>query len=105
MKTRIQWEGTLLLNYLFPGLRDAFFIGALLAVSMQGYMLINADGDIGRHITIGNYIAEIWTIPTSDIFSHTMYGERLVPHEWLAQWTFSRFHALMGLDGVVVLTA
>lgn len=68
-------------------------------------MLINTDGDIGRHITIGDYIAQTWKIPANDIFSHTMNGERLVPHEWLAQWTFSRFHAWMGLDGVVVVAS
>jgi len=44
-------------------------------------MLINADGDIGRHITIGNYIAQHWQIPTSGIFSHTIYGQRFVPYE------------------------
>ena len=101
----MQTVGTLLLNYIFPSFQDTFFIGALLAVSIQGSMLINADGDIGRHITIGNYITDHWTIPTSDIFSHTMYGERLVPHEWLAQWIFSRFNVWMGLDGVVAVTA
>ena len=58
MKNRIQQAGVLLLNYLFPSLRDAFFIGALFAVAAQGRMLLNADGDIGRHITIGNYITK-----------------------------------------------
>jgi hypothetical protein len=94
-----------ILSYIFPSLRDAFFIAALLAVSAQGHMLLNADGDLGRHITIGNYIAENGTIPTFDVFSHTMYGERLVPHEWLVQWIFSRIHALAGLDGIVLLIA
>jgi len=105
MKTPKQLAVDLLQKYLFPTLQDAFFIGALLAVSTQGPMLINSDGDIGRHITIGNYIAGNWKIPTTDIFSHTMYGEPLVPHEWLAQWIFGRFHAWMGLDGVVLGTS
>lgn len=105
MKNLSRTVGILFLVYLFPSFQDAFFIGALFAVSVQGSMLINADGDIGRHITIGNYISQHWQIPTSDIFSHTMYGQRLVPHEWLAQWIFSRFHAWMGLNGVVAATA
>jgi hypothetical protein len=105
MKKFLQRAGAFLLDYLFPSLRDAFFIGALFAVAVQGHMLVNADGDIGRHITIGNYIAENRTIPTTDVFSHTMYGERLVPHEWLAQWILGRFHSWMGLDGVVALTS
>lgn len=94
-----------ILSYLFPNLRDALFIAVLLAVFAQGHMLLNADGDLGRHITIGNYIAETRTIPTTDVFSHTMYGERLVPHEWLVQWVFGRVHALAGLDGIVILIA
>jgi hypothetical protein len=97
--------GYTLLSYLFPSLRDAIFIAVLLAVSAQGHMLLNADGDLGRHITIGNYIAETRTIPTADVFSHTMYGERLVPHEWLVQWTFGRVHTIAGLDGIVSLIA
>lgn len=94
-----------ILSYIFPSLRDAFFIAVLLAVSAQGHMLLNADGDLGRHITIGDYISETRSIPTTDVFSHTMYGKRLVPHEWLAQWIFSRVHALTGLDGIVFLIA
>jgi hypothetical protein len=47
-----------LLTYLFPRIRDAIFIGALLAISIQGRGLLNGDGDLGRHITIGNYIIE-----------------------------------------------
>jgi len=92
-----------ILAYLFPNVQDAFFIAILFAISVQGPMLLNADGDLGRHITIGNYISETGKIPTSDIFSHTMYGEKLVPHEWLAQWVFSRAHATMGLNGIVLL--
>lgn len=95
----------ILISYLFPSLRDALFIAVLFAVSAQGHMLLNADGDLGRHITIGNYISENRTIPTFDVFSHTMYGERLVPHEWLVQWIFSRVHAFAGLDGIVILIA
>jgi len=92
-------------KYLFPRFRDAFFIGTLFAVSVQGHMLLNSDGDIGRHITIGDYIFENGKIPITNIFSHTLYGERLVPHEWLADLIFGRVHALMGLDGVVLLIA
>jgi len=92
-----------ILAYIFPRVQDAFFIAILFAISVQGPMLLNADGDLGRHITIGNYIAQTGKIPTTDIFSHTMYGEKLVPHEWLAQWIFSRVHAVMGLGGIVLL--
>lgn len=105
MKIPARLIGSTLLSYFFPSLRDAFFIALILAVSVQGHMLLNADGDLGRHITIGNYIAENRSIPTTDVFSHTLYGERLIPHEWLVQWTFGIVHALAGLDGIVILVA
>jgi len=95
----------MIIKYLFPRFRDAFFIGTLFAVSVQGHMLLNADGDIGRHITIGDYIFDNGKIPITNVFSHTLYGERLVPHEWLADLIFGRVHAWMGLDGVVLLIA
>src|SRR5512143_101648 len=91
--------------YFFPRIQDAVFVGALLAISVQGPYLLNGDGDLGRHITIGNYILENWKIPTRDIFSHTMYGKPLVPHEWLAQLLFAGVHKLMGLSGIVLLIA
>jgi len=94
-----------ILTYFFPRIQDALFIGTLIAISVQGSGLVNGDGDLGRHITIGNYIISNWKIPTRDIFSHTMTGERLVPHEWLAQLTLGTAHALMGLTGVVLLIA
>jgi hypothetical protein len=92
-------------SYLFPRIQDGFFIGLLVAVSLQGSLLLNADGDLGRHITIGKYIAKNWMIPTRDIFSHTMTGERLVPHEWLSQLSLGAAHAAMGLRGDVLLIA
>jgi hypothetical protein len=72
---------------------------------MLGPRIYNGDGDLGRHITIGDYILDNQTIPTRDIFSHTMPGEHLTPHEWLAQVIFALAHRLLGLDGVVLLSA
>ena len=63
--------------------------------------MFNVDGDLGRHITIGEYILDTGDIPTSDIFSHTMEGETLTPHEWASQVVFGLLHRVAGLDGVV----
>jgi hypothetical protein len=95
----------MLLRYLLPQPRDILFIGVFFSVLFGGPRLFNNDGDLGRHITIGNYILDTGTIPTHDIFSHTMYGERLVPHEWLAQVFFALAHRVMGLSGDVLLAA
>jgi hypothetical protein len=91
------------MKYLLPRLKDILFITLLFAAALQGTSMLNTDGDIGRHITIGSYILENRQIPTLDIFSHTMTGERLVPHEWLAQLIFGATYQLAGLGGVVFL--
>jgi hypothetical protein len=91
--------------FLLPRLQDMFFICVLLACIYYGDRLFNLDGDLGRHITVGNYILENKAFPTRDIFSHSMNGQPLVPHEWLAQTLFSAAHSLLGLSGVVLLTS
>ena len=93
------------LNYLLPRLSELFFLAIFIGVVMLGPRLFNIDGDLGRHITIGNYIIDNRAIPTQDIFSHTMAGEPLTPHEWLAQVIFALAHRLLDLDGVVLFSA
>lgn len=93
------------MKLILPRIQDILFVTLLLSASLQGASMLNTDGDIGRHITIGNYILENRRIPTQDIFSHTMTGERLVPHEWLAQLIFGGIHELSGLGGVVFLVS
>jgi hypothetical protein len=82
-----------------------FFLAVFVGWSCWDRVLFNIDGDLGRHITIGDYILDNRTIPTRDIFSHTMTGEHLTPHEWLAQVIFALAHRLLGLDGVVLFSA
>lgn len=67
--------------------------------------MMNGDGDLGRHLTIGEYILESGSIPTRDLFSHTMEGQRLVPHEWLTQSLFALSHRMAGMNGVAWITA
>ncbi len=93
------------LVYLLPRLQDVVFLAILLGAARYGARLFNLDGDTGRHIAIGDYMLQQGSIPTHDIFSHTMQGALLVPHEWLAQIGFALVHRLMGLDGVVLLTS
>jgi hypothetical protein len=98
-------KGALLAGYLLPRLRDIFFLAVAFAVILLGPRLLNADGDLGRHLTIGNFILDNITIPTRDIFSHTMTGAPLVPHEWLAEVLYALADRAMGLNGVVILSA
>ena len=92
-------------NILMPRSEDILFLAIFLSVIGLGPRLLNMDGDLGRHLTIGNYILDNFSIPTRDIFSHTMSGLPLTPHEWLAQVVFALSYRLGGLDGVVILCA
>ena len=93
------------LAYLLPQPRDILFIGVFFVMVYGGPRLFNNDGDLGRHITIGNYILDSHIIPTHDLFSNTMLGQPLVPHEWLAQVIFALAHRAMGLSGDVFVAA
>jgi len=81
-----------------------FFISVLAGCIMLGPRLLNMDGDLGRHLTVGSYILDSGKIPTLDIFSHTLSGKPFTPHEWLTEIIFSLANRWQGLTGVVFLT-
>lgn len=74
-------------------------------VWVSGGRMLGIDSDIGRHLTLGNYILEHRIVPTRDMLSHTLNGESRPPYEWLSQVAFAVSHQLLGLDGVILLTA
>ncbi|HJW91505.1 MAG TPA: hypothetical protein VJ436_12755 [Anaerolineales bacterium] len=91
--------------WLLPRLGDIFACAIFLGVLGLGSRLLNMDGDLGRHLTVGEFMLSSGQIPTMDYFSHSRAGQPLVPHEWLAQVSFALVYRLMGLDGVVLLSA
>ena len=103
MKDEHKTDGILV--YLLPRTRDVIFFVMFLAVVVMGPRILNVDGDLGRHLTVGKYIVTNQRIPTRDIFSHTMYGAALTPHEWLAEVLFSLSNEVAGLTGVVLISA
>ena len=92
-------------RFVLPRVADMLFVAVFIGVIALGPRLMNMDGDLGRHLTIGGYILDELTIPTRDIFSHSMSGVHLTPHEWFAQVLFALSYRAAGLDGVVVLCA
>lgn len=101
---KFTWIG-MLARGLMPTLKVVIFIAVFGGVLALGPRLLNMDGDLGRHITVGNYILTQESITTRDVFSFTMPGQPLVPHEWLADVIFALVNRWMGLDGVVLLCA
>jgi hypothetical protein len=90
---------------IIPRLGEILFAAVFAAVIGLGPRLMNVDGDLGRHITLGNYVLESGKIPREDIFSFTKAGDPLTPHEWLSDVIFSVCYKAAGLNGVVWLTA
>ncbi len=91
-------------SYLLPRVRDLVFISVFYLVIQVGSMLF-ADGDPGRHIISGRFMLENRTIITTDIFSYTISGQPQTPYVWLSEILFGLADMLMGLNGVVLLTA
>ncbi len=94
-----------ILKYLIPRLGEMIFIAVFLAVIGLGPRLMNVDGDLGRHLTLGNYILDSRSIPRNDIFSFSKAGDSLTPHEWLSDVLFALVYRSANLDGVVWMTA
>jgi hypothetical protein len=102
--TENKWT-TGIAKLILPKLGELLFVSIFIAVVGLGPRLLNMDGDLGRHITIGNYILSTGTIPINDRFSFTKYGDPVTPHEWLAQLIFALANRFIGLDGVVLVVA
>ena len=92
-------------RFALPSPADVVFILFLLSVTLlRGRQAINTDGDLGRHIRVGETILAERGLFYTDRFSHTMAGEPFVPHEWLSEVLFAAAHRLAGLPGALVLT-
>ncbi len=94
-----------MLRYALPRLRDFVFILILAGAVLTGPRMLNTDSDLGRHLTLGDYILTHYQIPTHDILSYTKAGEARPPYEWLSQVAFALAYRLLNLDGVVLLSA
>jgi hypothetical protein len=95
-KSRLWW---------FPSVEVLIFIIVFLLSLFAMPNLINSDGDLGRHITIGEVLLDQRAILREDIFSHTMLGEKLILHEWLSDLLFGLIDRTAGLDGIAWMTA
>jgi hypothetical protein len=92
-------------RWLLPSPAQLIFIATFLLVLMAGQHLSNRDGDLGRHLAVGERILETVNVPGVDEFSHTMRGEPFIPHEWLAEIMFALAYRAGEFRGVALLTA
>jgi hypothetical protein len=92
-------------NFILPRLSHILFIAVFSGALLTGPRMLNTDGDLGRHLTLGNYILSTRQIPTRDLLSFTRADQPRPPYEWLADVLFSLVYRALNLDGVVLLTA
>ena len=85
-----------------PSLPDlTFVVLALLIPLIRGGPLLNSDGDLGRHIRVGEYILTHGLLHR-DIFSFTKEGQTFVGYEWLSEALNALVYRLGGLPLVSV---
>jgi len=93
------------LAWLFPSLKNLWFILLLAGALARGNTLLNADGDLGHHLALGRLILESRQIPATDPFSFRTEGVPAIPHEWLTEVIFAGLEKAFGLGGIVFFSA
>lgn len=96
--------GRKLADWVVPSIGDVLFLSIFFKALYLGQQFLS-DGDTGWHIITGKNILGGLKVPFADPYSHTMPGTPWTSHEWLAEIVLAGFHRLMGLNGVVLLSA
>ena len=91
--------------WLFPRIRDVLFISIFISVLMMGQRMLNLDGDLPRHLLLGEYIFEHRIIPTTELFIYPYLGQVFVPHEWLTNVILHILYSKWQLAGVILFSA
>lgn len=94
-----------IIRFLIPRLEYVLLAALFWSIAASGPKILNFDGDLPRHLLLGRLIRETGNVPTTDTFSFRTGGFPSIPHEWLSQVIFSISNDLLGLSGVVLLTA
>lgn len=90
---------------LLPRIEYILLMALFWGIAANGPRILNFDGDLPRHLLLGRLIRETKSVPLTDTFSFRTEGFPSIPHEWLSQVLFSAANDLLGLNGVVLLTA
>ena len=88
-----------------PGICEAAAAGLLLLLMLVPNSLLNSDGDTAHHLAVGRQILATGTLTPTDIFTQPHFGQPWLNWEWLADGVFAAADAVLGLNGVALLTA
>ncbi|HSL43961.1 MAG TPA: hypothetical protein VK897_11060 [Anaerolineales bacterium] len=93
------------IRFFLPRIEYILLLAVFWGIVAGGPRILNLDGDLPRHILTGNLILQTQRVETTDVFSFRTVGYPSFAHEWLSQIVFAVAFNLLGLDGVVLLTA
>ena len=94
-----------LLTLIFPTFGNLIWTITFFWVLLLGRKMMNGDGDLPFHLTLGHRILDQGSVPKVDAFSHTMTGQPVIEHEWLSGVIFAAIESAFGLQGVILLCA
>jgi len=94
-----------IIKFLFPTFANILWMATFIITLIQGRRMMNQDGDLGFHLTLGRYILDQRNIPLHDMFSHTMIGKPVTQHEWLSGLIFAITDRLFRFEGIIFLCA
>jgi hypothetical protein len=92
------------LQWFIPRLQDILFFSIFVAGIAIGPRMLNMDGDLPKHLSIGKYIVQGHLPPINDIFSYTRFGAPFAPHKWLSGVLFYLSYLLFDERGIVILS-
>ncbi len=92
-------------RWFLPSPNDVVFVIAFFAAVVLGSVLTSRDGDLGRHLRVGEWMLDNRALPLVDVFSYTAAGMAVVVHEWLAQLVMAVAYRIAGFNGIGLLTA
>ncbi|MEO5887450.1 MAG: hypothetical protein ABIQ77_07295 [Anaerolineales bacterium] len=93
------------IHFFIPRIEYILVAAIFWGIAASGPKILNFDGDLPRHLLTGSLILESGQVPQFDLFSYRTVNKPGIPHEWLAQVIFFVSYELLGLSGVVLLTA
>jgi hypothetical protein len=86
------------------GLFDIIFVIWAVVVPVGfGYRLLNSDGDLARHLRLGELMLDHHALLRQDVFSFTMAGQPFLPFEYGSELAYAAAYKAAGLAGVAVL--
>lgn len=90
---------------LIPRMEYIFLAATFWGIAASGPKILNLDGDLPRHLLVGQLTLQNASVSTVDIFSFRTTGFPSYPHEWLAQVLLAIPYKIFGLNGVILLVA